>query len=570
MRTKLIAGTVGIAVICFTGCSTSHYHKSADKEAAALIGEKTPAVPNMDPRFTIEQTNRVSFDDLPEIDHSAEFLGRESDAERQVRVLSLDRALDTSVHSSREYQGQKEILYLAALQLALDRHRYTPIFSAGGNVAVQTTPREVKGAVDAVAGSPAALVENDAKIVRDYKSGGSAGLSSTALLRSGAQLSKSFTVDFVRFLNGDPRWAVQSSLGATLTQPLMRGFGYKVTMENLTQGERDLLYALRDFTLFRKEFSVRIAQSYYGVLQSRDVARNQWVGYRNAQQNLLRGKAFAEEGRIANSEVGLLDQTVLNAEAQWLNAVRNYRRNLDEFKILLGLPVESKLVLDDGELDRLRILHPDLGADDAVKVALVTRLDLQTSRERAEDAARKVVVAANALKPRVDLVLKGNLQSKPSEENPVDYDFEQATGSAGLDFDLGLDRKAERNVYRSALISRERAARDLQLKQDQVKLQVLEDWRALDQAKRTHEISELGVKLAERRVEEQQVKADLGRTTAREIVDAQDALITSQNARITALVAHTIVRLQFWKDMGILFIKENGQWENLADAKPKE
>jgi hypothetical protein len=32
-------------------------------------------------------------------------------------------------------------------------------------------------------------------------------------------------------------------------------------------------------------------------------------------------------------------------------------------------------------------------------------------------------------------------------------------------------------------------------------------------------------------------------------------------------VTHTIARLQFWNNMGILCIKDNGQWEEFQDAK---
>jgi len=60
-----------------------------------------------------------------------------------------------------------------------------------------------------------------------------------------------------------------------------------------------------------------------------------------------------------------------------------------------------------------------------------------------------------------------------------------------------------------------------------------------------------------------QFLADLGRGEALNQVDAQNALIDSKNQRTLALVTHTIARLQFWKNMGILYIKENGQWEEL-------
>jgi hypothetical protein len=75
------------------------------------------------------------------------------------------------------------------------------------------------------------------------------------------------------------------------------------------------------------------------------------------------------------------------------------------------------------------------------------------------------------------------------------------------------------------------------------------------------------VKLAERRVEEQNLLAELGRARAQDQVDAQNALVDSKNQLTQALVNHTITRLQFWNSMGILYIKDNGQWQEVSDGK---
>ena len=40
--------------------------------------------------------------------------------------------------------------------------------------------------------------------------------------------------------------------------------------------------------------------------------------------------------------------------------MRVYQRALDDFKIQLGIPVETRMVLDDRELQDLRIRHPDI------------------------------------------------------------------------------------------------------------------------------------------------------------------------------------------------------------------
>jgi len=310
-----------------------------------------------------------------------------------------------------------------------------------------------------------------------------------------------------------------------------------------------------------------VAQTYYGVLSARDAVRNNWLAYQSFQQNVDRSRALAAEGRIAQSDLGQVEQALLTSATIWIGSIRSYKQNLDQFKILLGLPTDARVILDDKELEGLRIVHPVILAEEAVQVALVTRLDLATSRDRKADAERQVYVAADGLKPMLNLVVSGNIDNKPGSNNPLDLDLERARGSMGLNLELPIDRKAERNRYRAALIQKEQAARQLQLQEDTIKLQVFDTWRRLDQAKRNYEINELGVKLAERRVEEQELRAELGKVTGRELVDAQSALVSSRNSRTTALVDHTIARLQFWNNLGILFIKENGQWQEVNDAK---
>ena len=118
-------------LVILTGCTTSHYRKSADRDIYRIIGQRTPEVPNMDSNFTIEQTNTVSLEGLPVVTNVEEFLGADGDAEQGAYILSLEEALDIAVHRSRAYQTRKEQLYLTALSLTLARHAFTPIFSAG-------------------------------------------------------------------------------------------------------------------------------------------------------------------------------------------------------------------------------------------------------------------------------------------------------------------------------------------------------------------------------------------------------------------------------------------------------
>lgn len=554
-------------LLILAGCSKLHYRRSADRETAAIIADKSRAVPNMDRRFTIEQTNTLSLEGLRVATNTVDFLGADGAMETGARILSLEEALDISVKFSRAYQTRKEQVYLAALNLTMARNQFTPIFRGRSQVAYQTTTEEVRVVVDAITGQPRALAAEDALLVEQHRVTAQNQLGASWLLRTGARVSASFTTDFLRYLTGDPRAFTGSQLGATLVQPLWGGRGSKVTMENLTQSERNMLYALREFTRYRKEFSVQIATAFYGVLQNRDVVLNNWLGYQSFKKSADRSREFVQEGRTKLSELGRLEQQELVSEAAWINAIRTYKQSLDNFKIQIGIPAAVNIVIDTGDLDKLRILHPEISVDDATTLALTMRLDYQTARDAKEDAERRVDVVADALKTQVDLVASASINSAASEGRVAALpDPKRYRWDAGFNVDLPFERTAQRNAYRAALITAGQSGRDQTFLEDTIKLQVREGWRALDQAKRNYEISELTVKLSERRVEEQDLLAELGRGVAKDQVDAQNDLVNSKNQRTLALVAHTIFRLQFWNNLGILYIKENGQWEEVSPA----
>jgi hypothetical protein len=223
-------------------------------------------------------------------------------------------------------------------------------------------------------------------------------------------------------------------------------------------------------------------------------------------------------------------------------------------------------VLDDKELEQLKIHHPKINVDEAVRIALAARLDYQNAKDAQDDSARKVALAVNRFLPQLDVFADGRINSPVKVHGFPLPEVSNYSWDVGANLDLPLERTAERNNYRGALIAQDRAGRNVELQRDQIELQIRESWRTLEQAKRNYEINEIGVRIAERRVEEQELLAEFGRAKALDQVDAQNSLLSSKDQLTQALVAHTIARLQFWDNMGILYIKEDGQWEEMEET----
>jgi outer membrane protein TolC len=541
------------------GCSTNYYRKSADKAAYGLIGQKSPAVMNMDTNFTIQATNSYNLSGYPTNYTIEEFLGADGSRERGAIVLGLADVLAIAVRHSREYQNRKEDLYASSLELSLARHDFTPLFSAEGrgDYIVGTRSMDTTNVFGVVTDS----------IVEEHTIDGSGRVDVSWLIRDIGRITAAFTLDVSKFISGNG-FSHGTTLGATFFRPLLRNAGFKAEQEALKQAERDLLYAVRDFTQFRKDFSVGIATDFYNVLGSRDAARNSYLNLQSSRKNAERTRALALEGRVTTADLGRLEQQELSSESSWVNAIRNYQRALDNFKLTLGISVDVNVLLDDRELQVLEIKHPEIEVEDAIRVALAGRLDYKNVVDRVADAERRLDLREDFLKPDLDLVASAGMVSDPDDSGRFTLpDRRRYNWSAGLLFDPGLDRKGERNAYRLAMIAYDRAWRAAQLQEDSIKLDVRDSWRTLDQAKRNYEISEISVRLAERRVEEQELLSEVGRARAQDQVDAQNDLIDSRNQRTQALVNHTIARLQFWNNMGILYIKDNGQWEEVSNAQ---
>ena len=520
-----------LAVALLAGCSPEQRKRAADEEVYGIIANKWRRDFGPEVNYTIADVS-PSPDDLR--------------VERRPvpEMLSLAEAVAMATAHNREYQRQKEQLYNVALDLTLARHQFA---------------RQWFGTVDAG-------YVNDAEDER-VRSGGSLGFNQA--LADGATISASIALDWARFLTGDPGTTLGSVLRASFTQPLLRGRGRKIAQENLTQAERDVLYQIRSFNRFRQTFVVSIVSDYYRVLQLQDVVANAENDYARRLQSQERLEMEAEAGRRDVFEVDQAGQDVLRAQDNVVATRQRYDAELDRFKIRLALPTDARVDLDTNELEALRrveVTPPDYSLEASVETALSERLDLANVADAVEDGARKVMVAADNLGAEL------NLTGAMAADSTADTDFtrlrfHEGSYALGLEADLPLDRKAERNAYRKALVDLERRQRDHENEIDTVKLDVRAAFRQLLQQAESYRIQKNSVQLAQKRVESTSLLMEAGRVQTRDLLESQDALLQAQNDLTAALVAHTVAKLTFFRDIGLLQVRPDGMWQE-PDLQP--
>ena len=612
IRIYLLAWGV-FALIAISGCKNPTEHRQmADETAYQIIDQTQQEALGKIEDFSILQPSDIfrrriieaqgllysdsaslGRDKLKKTDHWPDdnYLDPIPDPEALIKELlgeyvelSLIDALMIGAQNNPDYQTHKEEIFSAALDLDLERNEFRSIF---GQAFINSLSRDGRGknTVSEMTNSSETTV--------------------TKQLKNGAEIGTQLAVDLANLLTMGGASAIGLRADASIYIPLMRGSGKHIVTENLTQAQKNVVYAIYRFERFKREFAVDVFDEYLGVLQQLDQVNNSKQNYDGLVVSVRRATRKAEEGQFSEIEVDQAVQGELRARDRWIKNIQGAKQTLDEFKILIGLPTDARIKLDRKELSSLNKLAEKwileekqkqenapaeeiLAADDPVEVAppgmpkagpleiddnLATmiafdnRLDLRIAQSAVDDQQRFVVFKADRL--RGELTLLGTAQtgdrktaSRANESNSR-IEFNHAQLSSLLTLNLPIERTAERNEYRNSLIDLEKTIRQLQSMEDNIKLQIRNRLRTLLSARESILIQFKSVQVAEKRVKSTNMFLDYGRAQIRDLLEAQEARLDAQNSFTAAIKNYRIAELQIQRDMGLLEVNEKGLFKEV-------
>lgn len=252
--------------------------------------------------------------------------------------INLPQSVELGQFNSREFQNQRESLYAAALPVTQERFDFAFQFLATENAVRDWIARQRSGGPQ-----------------NRWQAGTTLGFNK--LFCTGALLVTRFTNQTVINLTRPGRHTTSTStLSFEFFQPFLRGGGKAATLEPLTQAERSLLYQIRTYARFRKEFFVTIAGSgdgYLPILLRAAAVANEAKLVSISQETLKLFEAMREGGDVPQLQVDQVEQQLLQSRTALLNRQLDYQNALDRFKLLLGVPPCISLELDDEPLRAL-------------------------------------------------------------------------------------------------------------------------------------------------------------------------------------------------------------------------
>lgn len=449
-------------------------------------------------------------------------------------ALDLPAALTYAIEHGREYRFAEESYVLAALNLLIEEHRWGPRF-------FNETSAVISGGAEGGTWDSALDLVNEFQVTHRLPYGGD--VSVRALV--------SAVEDLHQRVSGENTQAASLVVDASI--PLMRGAGL-VAREDLIQRRRDLVYAAREFEDFRRSYLVDIASTFLDLVASQSSISNARRNVDNLAELERRQVALYQAGRQPQFEAALASNATVRARDNLNLQVDRFRRAVDLFKVQLGMPVERPLTIVDSTLG---LPVPLVDVVEAVSAGLVFRLDLQTERDRLDDAARAVSIARNQLLPDLDLSGSFTLPTDPAHDRAgLDLDADSASFAAGATLSWPLDRRIEELDLRRAQIGLERAAREYQRSRDSIAAEVRSAARGIDVANFSVQIQERGIEIAQRR--KASLDADPGAATARDFAEAEQDLLDAADARARADADLQVAILRYLLSTGQLRFDAQG------------
>ena len=356
--------------------------------------------------------------------------------------------------------------------------------------------------------------------------------------------------------------SIASGLSINITQPLLYNRNNIQARTALQIARTQLVISTNQTEMRIAAFIDQAAQQYWDAVQARDSIRVAQLAVDLAQKSYDRDKMALDLGALSKLDIFQSQSQVAQRKVELIRAQYFYRESLDGLRRLIGadlIPATRNIEIvleDDPSSLPVSSIQP---VEDAVKSALERRPELKVARERFTIDEMNAKVARNSMLPRFDLGLQAGGNGLGGNQIPISGPLGGPTTfvPGGLGNSLsqmlrfqspyyGFNIQATIPVRSSqaeasladALVSR---ARD-QYTRRQIEQQVIQEVKRaiseLDMANAQIEAARIARDLAQKNVEAQQQRYEIGGITPFELLDAQTRLASVEGSLVSAYASY--------------------------------
>ena len=394
-----------------------------------------------------------------------------------------------------------------------------------------------------------------------------------------AGLTYSWTRTNQLYQNFNPSY--QSRLNFALTQPLLRNFGWTVSRKQILVAQNSLDVSRSEFktTLITTVYSVEAA--YWTLVGAIENLKALQQSLQLGRDLLAKTKKEVEVGQKAPIEVLNAETTVARREADILQAEAMVKRGRDQLSALLNLDAdETAKGMTIVPADKPALKPVQITYDEALQKALARRPDLEASRSYIDTGRINFTVAKNQLLPQLDLNLSKAspgisgaqfiydpnnpfLPPTPGDQGSASrairdsFKFLYNNWTVGLTLTIPFGDMVGRANYAYAKLDLERSQKRLKNLEQQVTLEVSDAILTLETAAKSVDAYRIARELAERQLEAEMKKLNVGMSTNYFVLTYQDALASARSLEMRALVDYNVAVANIAKVTGTTLENRN-------------
>jgi len=360
-----------------------------------------------------------------------------------------------------------------------------------------------------------------------------------------------------------------SSLGTTLTQPLLKNFGRETT--ELAISVSRLSKSLSIDQLNNKLLTVigQVKTEYFKLYNLREQLEVKKVSLQLAKKILADTKARVSAGVMPAMEIASAEFGVSSREKDLIDAEKAVNDQNDYIRLLLQLENGGEIITQDTPLrDELKI-----NEEDALKRTL-DRPDIKAKKRSLEISDLQSRVYRNKTRPDLSLGASGSVTGL---DNTFSEDMQKVSRgtspawSVGLTFTYPLGNRAAENDYRKSRLQSEQIAVQIRALEESARNEVRSAIRNVNSCYKQIDVANRGRGYAEERLKAYIRKNQVGLATIKEVLDVENDLANAKGNQITALVNYDNAVTKLWQVTGELLEKEHVYFsENETDRLYKK
>src|SRR5215467_4848376 len=356
--------------------------------------------------------------------------------------------------------------------------------------------------------------------------------------------------------------SVSTSIQFTVTQPLLRNFGFFPNRAPIFIAQSNLKQSRANFTAQASNVILLVVADYWSVVLARENLDVQRKSLDEAQKSYDHDKKALSLGALPPLDIYRSESQVASRRVGVIQAEYALKQSADIFRRDIGADLDPNFRAFDLDLTDQPAPAGDLPTTDiasALSRALANRPEFEVAREQLTSDEFNIRLAHNNLKP--DLELSGFYEGSGVAGNTFDltvtppaqtsstgfghsfsqtFHFTYPTYGASLTLNLPVRRHSAQANLADALINRSRDQYQERRTNQNITLEVTNAVHSLEQAKLSMEAAKVAEDLARDTLHADERKYELGAETVFFVLDAQNQLANAEQSLIAAQVSYQL------------------------------